>query len=101
MRNKVEVERLILRTEYDPYLEMETILACFPDDPANPGRIAAVPMRFMHDMVFFDCYTEVNMDYYYESAKPLKDEMLAEKCKMELEKRYSATFKIVQKIMRR
>ena len=87
MRNKVEVERLILRTEYNPYLEMETLLACFPDDPANAGRIAAVPMYFNSsmDMAFFDCYTEVNMDYYYGNTKPLKDEVLAEKCRMELE----------------
>ena len=101
MRNKVEAERLILRTEYNPDLEMETLLACFPDDPANAGRIAAVPMYFKFDLVFFDCYTEVNMNYYYGNTRPLKDEVLAEKCRMELEKRYNAKFKIVQKIMRR
>lgn len=88
-------ERLILRTEHDPYREAETILACFPDDEANLGRIAAVPMYFRFDMVWFEPYTEVNMDYYYGSTKPLKDAELAERCKMELEKRYGGKFKIV------
>ena len=88
-------ERLILRTEYDPYREAETILACFPDVKSCYGKIAAIPMYFKFDMVWFEPYTEVSMDYYYESTKPLKDAELAERCKMELEKRYDTEFKIV------
>lgn len=81
-------ERLILRTEYDPFREAETILACFPDEEVKPGRIAAIPMYFKFDMVWFEPYTEINMDYYYGSTKPLRDEELAKRCKVALEKRY-------------
>ena len=88
-------ERLILRTEYDPFREAGNVLACFPDDEVNPGRIAAVPMYFRFDMVWFEPFTEVNMDYYYRSTKPLKDVELAERCKKALEKRYGMEFKIV------
>ena len=94
MKKEIKSERLILRTEYDPYREAETILACFPDDKANPGRIAAVPMFFIFDEVLFEPYTEVNMDYYYGSTKPLKDAELAEHCKRALEKRYGEEYRI-------
>lgn len=88
-------ERLILRVEFDHYREAETILACFPDDEVSIRRIAAVPMYFRFDMVWFEPFTEVNMDYYYRSTKPLKDAKLAKRCKMALEKRYGMEFKIV------
>lgn len=88
-------ERLILRVDYDPYREAETILACFPDDEANLGRICAVPMYFRFDRAWFEPFTEISLDYYYGSTKPLKDAELAERCKVELEKRYSVEFKIV------
>lgn len=87
-------ERLILRTEYDPYREAETILACFPDVKVGYGKIAAIPMYFRFDMVWFEPYTEINMDYYYGSTKPLRDEELAKRCKMELEKRYDEEYRI-------
>lgn len=88
-------ERLILRTEYDPFREAGNVLACFPDDEVNPGRIAAVPMYFRFDMVYFEPYTEVDDYYYLAKTKPLRDEELAKRCKMELEKRYDVEFKIV------
>lgn len=102
----MEMERVIFRREYDPYMKMEKVLACFPDDIANPGRIGSVTMYFQHDMTFFEPYNEVSLDWYYGSTKPLKDAELAEKCKLELEKyyrrvTYKPRFKIVQKIIRR
>ena len=88
-------ERLILRTEYDPYREAETILACFPDDEVNSGRIAAVPMYFRFDMAWFEPYTEISLDYYYGSTKHLKDAELAERCKRALERRYGDEYRSV------
>ena len=88
-------ERLILRTEYDPFREAGNVLACFPDDEAKPGRIAAVPMYFRFDMTYFEPYTEIDDYYYLAKTKPLKDAELAERCKMELEKRYGVEFEIV------
>lgn len=100
------VERLILRMEFDKDTGKANILACFPDDHVNYGNIGAVPMHFKGDMTFFEPYTEVCPSYYYGNTKPVKDAELEEKCKCELEKRYSrdgspVEFRIVRKITKR
>lgn len=100
------VERLILRMEFDKETGEASVLACFPDDHVNYGNIGAVPMHFKGDTTYFEPYTEVAPGYYYGSTKPMKDAELEEKCKRELEKRYSTKeepveFRIVRKITRR
>lgn len=109
MSNKMEMERVIFRRCYDPYMKMEMILAVFPDDEANPGRLVFLPMYFNGNETRFECTNEMTYWYYLEDTKPLKDKELAEKCKVELEQfyrnssggNYTPKFRVMQKIMRR
>lgn len=39
-------ERVIFRTEKNPYVNGPSFLAVFPDDPANPGRVGCVSFHF-------------------------------------------------------
>ena len=96
------MNRVTLRIERDDYKHCNTILACFPDDRANLGRIACVPLYFAdcYGVVFFEAYTEVGMEYYY-STRPLTDEAIIRMCLMELEKRYNERFRIVKKIIKK
>lgn len=97
--NKWKPERVVFRIEHDPYMEIDKVLAVFPDDEANRGRICFVPMWFDgHGTAWFDPYGEMAIQYYW-STKPLKDMEMAEKCKKALEDRYGGEFRVMQKIM--
>lgn len=97
--NKWKPERVIFRIEHDPYMKIDKVLAVFPDDEANPGRVGCVPMWFDgNGTAWFDNYCESTIQYYW-STKPLKDKELAEKCKNALEARYGGQFRVMQKIM--
>ena len=103
MSNKMEVERVIFRREWNEYLEAETLLAVFPDDDALPGRVGCVPFYFMDDgsVIWYEPYNEMVMEYYYADTKPVKDMKVVERCLRALAGRYGGEFKAVQKIMRR
>lgn len=99
--NKWEPERVVMRREYDPFMEIEKVLCVFPDDRANPGKLCYVVMWFDgHGTAWFEPYGECDY-YYYLHLKPLKDVEMVEKCKAALEARYGGKFKVVQKITRR
>lgn len=97
--NKWEPEHVVMRREYDPFMEIEKVLCVFPDDRANPGKLCYVVMWFDgHGTAWFEPYGECDY-YYYLHLKPLKDMEMAEKCKKALEDRYGGKFKVMQKIM--
>ena len=105
MQNRVEVERVAMRIEYDPFMEIEKVMCVFPDDRANLGRLCYVVMWFDgNGKVWFEPYAECDYNYYL-SLKPLKDMEMVNKCIKALEARYlteaPARFKYVQKIVRR
>lgn len=99
MSNKMETSRVIFRKEYDPYMEIDKVLAVFPDDEANAGRVVCVPMWFDgNGKCWFESCCECTLTYYW-STKPLKDADLAERCKVALETRYGEKYRVMQKIM--
>lgn len=98
MKKEIKSERVIFRLEYDPYMEMEKVMACFPDDETLFGRIGSITMWFdSYDEAVFESYDEADLGYYYDKTKPLKDKALAEKCKDALEARFETKFRIVRK----
>lgn len=99
--NKWEPERVCMRREYDPFMEIEKVMCVFPDDRANLGRLCYVVMWFDgHGTAWFESYGECDY-YYYLSLKPLKDVEMVDKCIKALEDRYGGKFKVVQKITRK
>lgn len=106
MSNKMEVERVAMRREYDPYMGIEKVLCIFPDDKANFGRLCYTVMWFDgNGTAWFEPYGECSYEYYL-STKPLKDLEMVDKCIKALETRYSTEaeqvkFKFVRKITRR
>ena len=84
----MKTEKVIFRREYDQYRKQETYLAVFPENPANPGRYAAVPFRFVKELcgqltAIFEPFCEVSHGYYYKGTKivhktdPLIPELLS------------------------
>ena len=101
MPDKMEVERVVMRREYDPFMEIEKVMCIFPDDRANLGRLCYVIVWFDgHGTAWFEPYGECTYTYYL-SLKPLKDVKMVEKCKAALEERYGGKFKVVQKVTRK
>lgn len=67
--DNTQTERVIFRIEKYAYdRETRHYLAVFPDDEANPGRVAAVPFYFDgHGQAVFEPYCEIDIGYYYET----------------------------------
>ena len=106
MPDKMEVERVIMRREYDPFMEIEKVMCVFPDDRATFGRLCCQTMWFDgNGKAWFESCCECDYSYYL-SLKPLRDVELITKCIEALEARYSeedwpVKFKYVQRIIYR
>ena len=97
----MKAERVIFRTEWNEYLDKDTLLAVFPDDDANLGRICYVPFYFLGDeTIWYEPYGEMAVDYYYRNTKPVKDAELIGKCIQALTVRYGGKYQSMQKIIR-
>ena len=94
-------ERVIFRTVKNPYINTQGYLACFPDDPANPGRIGCVSFYFLNDTAIFESYSEADMGYYYEQTRIVhKGTDTAKKLLQAIERYYDSEFKVVEKMKR-
>ena len=99
---KEKPEAIILRREYDPYMEMEKVLVIYPEESALFGRLCCQGMYFDgNGIAWFESTDECSWGYYYKHTKPLRDAELIEKCKEALEERYEQEFRVMQKIMGR
>ena len=103
----MKMERVCFRIEHDPYMDIDVILAVFPDDEANRGRFVFLPMWFNnYGQITFGCHDEMDIMYYWNCTKPLKDDKLAKRCVEMLEayektEDYELHFRIVKRIIRR
>ena len=106
VKRVVVPDRVIFRRKFDKENGWDEYYAVFPDDPANPGRVAYVPFRFTdYGIVFWGCYDELSLDYYY-TTKLVEQAIEVDKCLKALEVHYpevvnSCGFKVVKKIIRR
>jgi len=94
------MEKLVLRTEYDPYMAMEKYIAIFPGDSARPGYLAFVSFYFdRENRAIFEPYGELSFEYYYNSTKQVrKNTEDARRCCAALENYYNTTFKLYEKV---
>lgn len=63
------MERVIFRTERDPYTKDTNYIAVFPDDKAKPGRYAFVAFKLNESGAVFEPYDELDSRYYYANTK--------------------------------
>ena len=95
------MEKVIFRQEYDKYTKEWGYLAIFPDDPALPGRVAAVPFKkISSDYWVFEGYGEI--DYFYMLNQKIihkNDEVIPELVEA-LKSMYGGEYKVCEKIMR-
>ena len=103
MKAKDNRERVIFRRDYDPYMKIEKYLACFPDDEANIGNIAYVPIYFngKDERPCHDVYAEMPLDYYYKKKIIYKTDPIVNKLVDALKYFYEGEYKVVEKIGRR
>ena len=103
----METERICFRVENDLCAGRKNILACFPDDPANTGRLCFVSMWHDHyGILRIGTHDEMDIQYYWNCTSPLKDDKLAELYARILEDYYKTLvykphFRIVKRIVRR
>ena len=92
------MERVIFRKEYNPYTKKWGYLACFPDDEANRGRIAATPFHFVDGLAVFEPYSELDFGYYYKKKIIHKEDALIGKLLDAIESYYNCKFSVCEKI---
>lgn len=94
------MERVIFRTEYDPYRKGRNFLAVFPDDPAHPGRVCCIPFYFSGaDYAVFDSYCEMDLGYYYSKTRIVhKNTPEAARCLEYIRARYGGEYRIMEKM---
>lgn len=97
---KVKKERVIFRRDKQHEKGADWFLAAFPDDEANPGRVACLPfyVPYKSGAPVFEPFCEVDLSYYYSTKLVHKDEMCAEACKEVIENYYAAEFEVVEKL---
>lgn len=93
------MERVIFRTDHDPYMKCEKYLAIFPDDPTNVGRLAYVSFYFNGERPVFEPYGEMSIEYYYYNTKRIKKGTeLSAKCLCAIEWFYDSKFVVREKL---
>ncbi len=102
---KEKAEKVIFRREYDQYRKAWSYLAVFPEDPANPGNICAVPFHFVKELndtmtAIFEPFCEVCWDYYYRCTKIIhKTDPVIPDLLSAISRRYNTAFRVCEKIM--
>lgn len=97
--SKAKKGKVIFRKEYDPYLKQDRYYAIFPDDPANYGNLCFVSFHFCEDMVFFDPYDEMSMEYYWKTKVIHKDDPIIPQLYEAIKTYYDEEFQIAEKVM--
>ena len=96
-------EKVVFRTEKNPYMPGEFFLAAFPKAPANPGSVCVLPFYFDdQDRAVFEPFTEASYEYYYNSTKLVhKNTDKAKACLAAIEKFYETQFDVREKLTSR
>lgn len=97
---KTKKERVIFRRDKQREKGAWCFLAAFPDDDANPGRVACLPFHvpYKSGAPVFEPFCEVDLSYYYSTKLVHKDESVAETCKEVVENYYATEFEVVEKL---
>lgn len=99
-------EKVIFRTEYDPYREDTVYLAIYPECSANPGRVAARPFYPHKDMrgndvITWDCFCEIDMGYLLSKTRIVhKNNPIIPGLLSTLESFDDCEYQVCEKIMR-
>lgn len=101
-------ERVIFRTERDPYRDAQNFLAVFPDDSARPGYLESVAFYFSGNDVIFESFSEMSYGYYYNNTRIVhKGTAEAARCMEAIRRRFSSPpynggeFRQVEKIRKK
>ena len=63
------MERVIFRTERNPYTKETNYIAVFPDVELKNGRIFALPFSVRPDYTIFEAHTEIDYGYYLDNTR--------------------------------
>ena len=95
----MEKEKVIFRREYNPYMKQWQYLACFPEEQANPGRIAAVSFYFDgHNKAHFEPFCEIDRLYYLKTRIIHKKDTVISEVLSAIENYYDQKFRVMEKI---
>ena len=93
-------DKVIFRTQYNPFVSGTCYLAVFPNDEANAGRYGAVSFHFKEDgRAVFESYDEVSWDYYYNKTVAVhKNNPVIPLLLSAVQKHYDMPFKVAERI---
>lgn len=95
-------ERIIFRTEKNPFVGGTGYLAVFPDDEANLGMVNCLPFHFVGGAAVFEPYCEASLPYYYCSTRLVhKHTEEARMCLKAVQDYYKSSFHLVEKMTKR
>lgn len=63
------MERVIFRTERNPYTKEINYIAVFPDAEARPGYLLALPFSVFPDYTIFEAHNEIAYGYYLDKTR--------------------------------
>ena len=63
------MERIIFRTERNPYTKETNYLAVFPDAGIRPGKLLALLFSVRPDYTIFEAHVEIDYGYYLDKTR--------------------------------
>ena len=93
------MDRVVFRMEKDKYRGGDSILAIFPDDPANPGRYGVLPFFYRNGRPVFEPYCEADRSYLLNCKIIHKNTPVAERALATVEEYYGERYRIMERIM--
>ena len=95
------MDRVIFRTEYNPYIKTTAYIAVFPDDEANAGHYGAVSFHFDGKKAVFEPYGEISHDYYLKKTATVhRSSAVIPSLLNAIQERYDMPFRVMDKVLR-
>lgn len=94
-------ERVIFRKEFDRKINKERYYAIFPDEPANLGKVCYITFYYCEDMVFFEPFGEMSLEYYWKTKVIHKSDPIIKKLYQAVRNYYQDDFQVMEKLMYR
>lgn len=97
-----DMDKVIFRSYFDPFVTGTAYLAVFPNDEANVGHYGAVAFHFDRDgRAVFEPYGEISHEYYYKKTAVIhRSSAIVPRLLDAVQERYDMPFRVMDKIMR-
>lgn len=103
MKGTIEMERIIFRTERNPYTKETNYIAVFPDSTSQSGRLLALPFSVRPDYTIFESHCEIDYGYYLDKTRIVhkSNKIISDLLNRVQKYHRGAQYEVVEKITKR